>query len=221
MKLSRLTVVAGHYGSGKTNLAVNYAVYLRSRVERVTVCDLDIVNPYFRTKDAEALLHEKDIRLISSAFANTNVELPGIPPEARASFDDTEMYSVVDLGGDDRGAYALGRYAGLIADAEMWMVINMYRPMTASAEQLQGIMEEIEGASSARFTGIVNNSNLGAQTTARDVMASLEYAADASGLTGLPVVMTSAREELCAELSGEIENLFPLRIMVKPGWATD
>ena len=107
--MKRITLFAGHYGSGKTNIAVNYAFKLRQQGLEVAVADLDIVNPYFRTKDSEKELKEAGIRLLCSEFASSNVDLPTLPQGIYSVIDDRSEYAVMDIGGDDRGAYALGR----------------------------------------------------------------------------------------------------------------
>ena len=112
MDHARVTLFAGHYGSGKTNIAVNYALALRREVQRVTIADLDTVNPYFRTKDSERELQAAGVSLICSDYANTNLDMPALPQSLYAILDDTQTSVVVDIGGDDRGAYALGRFAG-------------------------------------------------------------------------------------------------------------
>ena len=114
MEHKRLTLFAGHYGSGKTNIAVNYAMLLADEGKRVCIADLDIVNPYFRTKDSESELSDKGVTLICSEYANTNVDVPAIPAESYRIVQDKSCYSVIDIGGDDRGAYALGRFADAI-----------------------------------------------------------------------------------------------------------
>jgi len=219
---ARITVFAGHYGSGKTNIAVNYALYLRRLGLRVGVFDLDIVNPYFRTKDSLRLLEENGIALVCSPYANTNVDLPAMPAQANRIFDDKGMYSVVDLGGDDRGACALGRYCGRLNEEEhldMLLVINKFRPLTADPDGVARMRGEIEAACGVRFTGIVNNSNLGRETQPGHVLGSLEYARAASGATGLPVKMTTARADIAQKLNGLIPGLFALDIVDKPGWS--
>ena len=110
MEHKRLTLFAGHYGSGKTNIAVNYALMLAKEGKKVCIGDLDIVNPYFRTKDSARQLEEAGVDLISPQYANTNVDLPALPAEAYRLVQDLDSYAVADIGGDDRGAYALGRY---------------------------------------------------------------------------------------------------------------
>ncbi|MBR2397621.1 MAG: hypothetical protein IKA97_02505, partial [Clostridia bacterium] len=136
IKAKRITLFAGHYGSGKTNIAVNYALYLKSLGYEVKIADLDIVNPYFRTKDSKERLENADIELISPTFANTNVDLPALPQEAYKLVQRRDFKAILDIGGDDRGAYALGRYTPYILeenDYEMVFVANFYRPLTTTA----------------------------------------------------------------------------------------
>ena len=214
----RITLFAGHYGSGKTNIAVNYALWLKEKYEKVVITDLDIVNPYFRTADSQDELTKAGIKLISSEFANTNVDLPALPQEAYAILDDKSAVAILDIGGDDRGAYALGRYESSIKeenDYEMLFVFNKYRPLTPDAESALEVMREIEVAGKIKFTAIVNNSNLGALTTKEDVLSSVSSADELSALSGLPVKMTTVDEKLFNVLNGEIENLFPLKLQKK------
>ena len=133
MRTKRVTLLAGHYGSGKTNIAVNLAMRQKAAGYSVTVADLDIVNPYYRTKDSEDELKAAGVPLISSPFANSNVDLPALPQELYRIVDETDEHMVVDIGGDDRGAYALGRFSSQLKaenDYEMILVINCYRPLT-------------------------------------------------------------------------------------------
>ena len=215
MNFKRVTLFAGHYGSGKTNIAVNYAVRIKEAGLDVCVADLDIVNPYYRAKDSEDELEKRGIHLISSVYANSNVDLPAIPQQMYSVIDNKETYAVMDIGGDDRGALALGRYAPSITEEnnyEMFFVINRYRPLTPDAESTVEVMREVEAAGGMKFTAIVNNSNLGEETTAEDVLASVAYAEEISRLTGLPVKMTTVKNELYEELSGRIENVMPLKL---------
>ena len=218
MQFKRITLLSGHYGSGKTNIAVNLARRLRASNENVAIADIDIVNPYFRTKDSQAELEKAGIRLISSPYAGSNVDLPALPDEVYAITDDRSVTAVVDVGGDDRGALALGRWRDAIlqeGDYEMLFVINCFRPLTATPEDAVEVMREIEIASGIPFTAVVNNSNLGDETTARDVLESGAYAANVCAISALPLKMTTVREELYPWLEGEIGNLFPLRLQEK------
>lgn len=214
----RITLLAGHYGSGKTNVAVNMAFALKKKYDRVLIADLDIVNPYFRTKDSQSALEDNGIRVICSEYANSNVDIPALPQEMYSIVDDKSYRSVVDIGGDERGALALGRYSEAISaenDYDMLLVINRYRPMTPDAASTLEIMREIEAAGKIRFTGIVNNSNLGADTTSEDVLNSMEYAADVSRAAGLPIAATCVMSELFDELKDKIPELFALDLQKK------
>jgi len=215
--MKRITLFEGHYGSGKTNIAVNFAEVLRKEHDRVMIVDLDIVNPYFRTTDSRQELEAKDIRVIASRFAGSNVDLPSVSDEVYAMLDDPTYLAVVDVGGDDRGAYALGRYTPSILqenDFDNLLVINMYRPLTHQLEDMLEVVKEIETASGLPFTGIVNNSNLGEETTPTDVLASVPYAEAVAKATGLDIRFTAAKESVCKELEG-IPHLFPLHLQNK------
>ncbi|MBO5207020.1 MAG: hypothetical protein J6K44_04595 [Clostridia bacterium] len=222
MDHKRLTLFAGHYGSGKTNIAVNYALSLAGEGKRVCIADLDIVNPYFRTKDSEGELSRAGITLISPRYANTNVDLPALPPESYRLVQDKSSFGVMDIGGDDRGAFALGRFAEAIkeeGDYRMAFVVNCYRPLTSTVEDALVIMREIEEAAGLKFTSIVNNSNLGRETTRETLLGSLDFVRELSRVTGLEVWMHTAEAEV-AKMISEIP-VFPLtlqkRIFDLPG----
>lgn len=216
MEYKRLTLIAGHYGSGKTNIAVNLSYELKDKgFNRVAIADLDIVNPYFRTKDSIEQLTEKGIELISSPYAGSNVDIPAIPQEMYALTDDTSISAIIDIGGDDRGALALGRYVPAIVkenDYSFYLVINCYRPLTGDVPSTLEIMKEIEQAAGIRFTGIINNSNVGADTKKEHILNSLDYANEVSKVSGLPLVMTTVEASLFDDLKDEIRNLFPLQL---------
>lgn len=204
MEHKRLTLFAGHYGSGKTNIAVNYAMLLADEGKRVCIADLDIVNPYFRTKDSEAELAARGIDLICSQYANTNVDLPALPPESYRLVQDKSCYGVIDIGGDDRGAYALGRFAGAIKaedDYRMAFVLNCFRPLTSTVDGAIEIMREIEAASGIKFNCIVNNSNIGSETTPEVVMEALDFAESVSRATGLPIWLHTAERRVADGIS--------------------
>ena len=219
MTYKRLTILCGHYGSGKTNIAVNMALDLRSKRDRVAIADLDIVNPYFRSKDSEDEFKQHDIRLICSEFASSNVDLPSMPADLYSITDDRELSVILDIGGDDRGAYALGRLRDAIKnenDYEMLMVVNRFRPLTPDAPSTVEVMREIEAACGIPFTGIINNSNLAAETDASAVLGSVKYAEEVSELSGLPVVLTTVEERLYDDLKDKISPLFRLRLQARP-----
>ena len=215
MQHKRVTLFAGHYGSGKTNIAVNYAIALKEQGERVAIADLDIVNPYFRTKDSRAALERAGVSLISSAYANSNSDMPSLPSETYSVFHNRDTCAVLDVGGDDRGALALGRYRPYLLeenDFEMLFVVNFHRPLTRVPEQAFEVLREIEIASKLSFSGLVNNSNIGRDTTSETVLKSQALALELSGICGLPIKMTCAEKKLCGELEGRVSDLFPLSL---------
>ena len=216
MEHKRLTLFAGHYGSGKTNIAVNYALHLAAEGKQVCIADLDIVNPYFRTKDSAKVLEAAGIHLISPQFANSNVDLPALPAEAYRLVTDRTTYGIMDIGGDDRGAYALGRYVpGILEENNyrMIFVANASRPLTRTPEDAMEVMAEIEAACGLKFTDLINNTNLGDLTTAETVLASREYMEKLSKLSGLPIFMTTAKADVAAQL--ELPDVLPLKLQEK------
>lgn len=218
MDFKRITLLCGHYGSGKTNVAVNIAFHLKKQYNNVCIADLDIVNPYFRAKDSLEEFEKNGIRLICSEYANSNVDIPALPQDIYTITADKTMRCVLDIGGDDRGALALGRIRDEILsenDYEMLMVINRYRPLTPDVASTLEVMKEIEAAAKIKFTGLVDNSNLGELTTKKDVLSSLAYADEVSKAANIPVVMTTVSEELFNQFDGEVEDLFPLTLQSK------
>ena len=214
----RITLFCGHYGSGKTNLAVNFAKKLKKEGKSVVIADLDIVNPYFRTKDSEGELKDLGIGLICSPYANSNLDIPALPASMYRTVEDKSTYAVIDVGGDDSGAVALGRLSEKIREEnnfQMIFVANFFRPLTRTAKEAYNILLEIEKACSLPFTAIANNSNLGNETTAEDIMKSDEKVRELSALCGLPVIMTSAVERLCEELDGCQGEVFPMTLQKK------
>jgi len=218
MEHKRLTLFAGHYGSGKTNIAVNYALHLAEEGLKVCIADLDIVNPYFRTTDSAKQLSEAGVELIHPQFANTNVDLPALPAEAYRLVTDKTSFGIMDIGGDDRGAYALGRYVPYILQENnyrMVYVANCYRPLTRTADDALEVMREIEAACGLQFTDIVNNSNLGSETTPDTVLDSLSFIERLSKISGLPVFLHTVKEDISQSLDKQLDPLFSLKLQEK------
>ncbi len=214
----RLYIICGHYGSGKTNVALNLAFHLKKSHKSVAIADLDIVNPYFRTKDSAEELAAAEIGLICSEYAGSNVDIPALPQDMYAITDKLDTKYILDIGGDDRGALALGRIAPKIKQEnnyEMLLTVNCFRPLTRDTASVLEVISEIEYAAKIKFTGIINNSNLGEETTADDVLSSVVYADDISKATGLPVVFTAVDERLVGAVKDKIQNVFPLKLQEK------
>ncbi len=202
--MKKVTIITGHYGSGKTNISVNLALETAKTGERVAVVDLDIVNPYFRTADFKDLFSDYNIDLITPMYANSNLDIPAI------SFDLERLtsekgYLIIDVGGDDSGSTALGRYKSVFdvlaesGDIDMLYVINKYRLLTKTPNEAVQLMREIEYTARFKHTGIINNSNLGEETDMQTVLDSLDYADEVSKQTGLPIVFTSSPCEFDCE----------------------
>ena len=217
-----INIICGHYGSGKTNFSLNLALRKKREGKTVDIVDLDIVNPYFRTADYKDFLVDNGIRVISPASAGTTLDAPALTSEIYSVFDDVDGYTVIDVGGDDVGASALGRFSKLIKALpepyEMIFVINKFRSMISEPEDAIEIMREIEAASRLNVTGIVNNSHLATITTAEDILGSLDYAKATAELAGLPLLATTAPANLAPELEGRVENLLPVEVIVKLPW---
>lgn len=218
----RVNIFMGHYGSGKTFISVNYAEALKGQGKDVAVYDLDIVNPYFRTVDARVRLLDNGIQLIASSFAQSNVDLPSINPASYQIIDDKLKFAVIDVGGDDRGALALGRFSEKIKEEDnyrAYFVLNKFRPETNTIDGALEIKEEIEQSAKIKFTAIVNNANLGDLTTEENVLSGFEFAKEFSKRVGLPLVFTSVREDLINEkIKKEIKNILPVKPIKYGNW---
>lgn len=215
MNIKRVTLFAGHYGSGKTNIAVNWAKYLKTQNKPVTIVDLDIVNPYFRTKDSKEEFEKLGIKLVCSEYANTNLDIPALPKEIYGAVADKSSYLIMDIGGDDVGAVAMGRYTPSILeenDYEMIYVANCFRPLTKTVSDTLEVMKEIEYASGIPFTAIVNNSNLGVETAPEDVVKSNVYAQELSKISNLPVLFTTVENSVAEFIGDKVPNIFPLEL---------
>lgn len=223
--IKRFTVVTGHYGCGKTNFCLNLALDLAKEHPEVTLVDLDIVNPYFRSSDRTPLLAAAGVRVIAPTFAGTTLETPSLPAAVNAVFDSTGIV-IFDVGGDDAGATALGRYSRDIEklDYDLLYVVNRYRSLTTTAAEAVDLLGEIETASHLRATGVVNNSHLQAETTVGTVLDSREYARDAAEMLGLPLVCTTVPRALASEFSDVpdeatfVHNRYPVGVYVRTPW---
>lgn len=218
-------IICGHYGCGKSNYSVNLALNMAKEGRKVMLCDLDLVNPYFLSSACEDILKENGVKVISTLYANTNVETPALPPDLNLVFE-TDMDVVMDVGGDDAGAVVLGRYAPFIEkiDYEMVYVVNKYRNLTATVEDTVEILREIEAASRCKATKVLNNSHLKQETTWETVKDSLEYADEVAKELNLPMEGVTVPSYLLKDdrVNEEIEKMnrkfIPVDIYVKAPW---
>jgi len=192
-----IILVTGHFGSGKTNVSVNMALSLAAAGHKVNIIDFDIINPYFRSADNLDELRAAGVRCIIPQYANTNVDIPSLPSEIYSVFERKDECTIFDVGGDSIGAAAISTYKRYIENTEhvMYNVINMYRPITETPNDVLEIVSEIEERSRFKTDALINNSNLGAQTDPSVVSASFDYAKKCAELCGIPLLCTSCFEE--------------------------
>ena len=196
--LKSCVIVCGHYGAGKTNLTVNLALAAAQSGEAVSVIDMDIVNPYFRTADFQELFREAGIQLIAPIYANTNLDLPVLPPSVGAAIREKTGRLFLDVGGDDDGAVALGGFSALLKERgySMLYVVNSRRELEPEPGEEAALLRRIQTASRLKVTHLVNNTNLGPETTSEVLLQSLPYLEEVSKRTGVPVLGAAAEERL-------------------------
>ncbi len=219
----RLNIFIGHFGSGKTEVAVNYALKMAQANNKTAIVDFDIVNPYFRTADAKEELEKNNIWVILPMYANTNVDVPALPSEIYSLFQKKEYKAVLDVGGDDLGAKAVSRFKEEILedDYEMYFVINTRREMTSSPEKIIEMIKVIEESANIKVTKLVNNSNLLDETTAEIILEGNRIIAEVSEMLGLPIGITAGLEDVLEQLdSSQLSNseLLPLRKQIHLPW---
>ena len=215
--MKRINIITGHYGSGKTEFAVNYAMSLQKNFQKTCICDMDIVNPYFRTNDAHTELEKEGIKVIAPDYAGTNLDLPTLPSDILSVFSDKDCHAVLDVGGDEDGAIALGQFYPYLKDEdyEMFLVVNAKRPDTQNADDIIKLAREIEIASRCRITALVNNANLSYLSSASDFDASFELLDEVSKRMNIPVKYVSSTPEILSELKNVEENKkFPLKLFM-------
>lgn len=190
----RITIFTGHFGSGKTEISINYALSQANekgeeRENKLSLVDLDFVNPYFRSREVKASLNQAGIRVVASAEDYFNTDVPAFSPVIGGVLADKESRVIVDLGGDDIGARAIGRFRSRIPDEDyqMCFVINPFRPFTSNAVEIRDLISKIETASRLKVTSIISNPNLGMETKAENIVSGHEIVADIARILHLPL----------------------------------
>lgn len=220
----RIQIITGHYGSGKTEFAVNLALKMAAEGEKTALADLDIVNPYFRSAEKRALLEQHGIRVIATSFSGY-VDLPAVSPEVLAIFDDPSYRGVLDVGGDPEGAHMLGRFEKQLAREEfdLLCVINANRPETRDAEKAILYLRAIEEACGQKVTGIVNNTHLCRETQTEDILKGAALCQAVAKECNLPIVYHTVENKfvnLVKDQLGEGEIL-PIEIFMRKPWEVD
>lgn len=217
----RLRFVVGHYGSGKTEFSVNYAVKLAGKGKKVALVDLDVVNLYFRSRERTEELEKLGIRVIGSSIKASAVDLPAISGEVVTPMQDESYEAVIDVGGDDDGARTLGRYEEYFIDGDydMFYVLNANRTETQTVEKSIEYLRKIEDMSRAKVTGIVNNTHMLKDTTIEDVQRGQELAEKVSKETGIPIKYISAIENVAKEIAEDLDGeVFPMTLWMREDW---
>jgi len=206
--MKRINIITGHYGSGKTEFAINLALSLKKQHENVVICDMDIVNPYFRTNDERKFLTDKGIRVISPDYASTNIDIPVLPGDILSVFSDKSVYAVLDLGGDDDGAVALGQYHRYLSaeSYDMFFVLNTLRPDTKDPDDIKALATNIELTSRAKITALVNNTNLSYLTESSHLVNSLEFSEKMANELGVDLRYVSGTKEILKDLPDNYKN---------------
>lgn len=205
---SKIYITVGHYGSGKTEYSVNLALALAKTHDKVVLVDLDIVNPYFRSNDSRELLESQGITVIAPDYAGTNVDIPALPAEIMRIFNIDDAVIIVDVGGDDDGAIALGRYKQFFdtADYEMSLVVNTRRPLSGTVEEIIEMKQNIEYASRLSVTNIIADTNLGIETTKEIIEEGYFLIKEAAQQMNLPVkyAVSAIDADFCEEINNKL-----------------
>ena len=221
-KDKRIRIIIGHYGSGKTEFSLNYALRLADESEnKVAIVDLDLINLYFRSREKAKLLEDKGIRVISSSIEGNAIDIPAVSGETFTAFQDESYDAIVDVGGDPAGARALGRYNEYInvGNYDMFFILNVNRQETQSVDKIIEYIRKIEDTSRNKITGLVSNSHLLQHTTKEDVLSGYQVALEVSKKTGIPLRYISALEHLIPELPSDLEGeLFPIKLYMREEW---
>lgn len=216
--LERITIICGHYGSGKTNFSLNLAIDMANKGKTVTIVDLDVVNPYFRSSDYKEMLQQKGIHIITPRYAGTNLDTPVLSAEIDSVFDIDDRMIIFDVGGDDAGAFALGRYSDKIKEQKYSFIylVNKYRNLTQKPQQAVEILDEIKAASKLNATHIVNNSHLQGLTEPSTIIDAMQYGKDIADILNLPLLCTTAPERLINSKELSEYELYYVEQIVKP-----
>ena len=217
----RFHIFCGHFGSGKSEIAVNFALKCKQEGKDVAIVDLDIVNPYFRTNDVREMLIASGIEVIAPQYANSNLDMPTVPADIMKVFNTGGKTVIFDVGGDEDGAYALGRYLEFFKKEpyRMYLVANAKRPLTGTPEEICQIAGEIETASRLKFTDAVNNTNIGGMSTADVLLSGSNAVEKVAEMLGIPVSMYCIKRGVDGDLPEDIKaKLFEIDIQIKMPW---
>jgi len=227
--MKRITAIAGHYGSGKTEFSVNLAFDLKKEKEKVAILDMDIANPYFRSRERQKMMESEGISVIYNTFGfDITEDLPAITAAMRGPLENTDFTTVVDIGGNDSGARVLKQFEKYFRrdDCELLCVLNANRPETDTVEGMIEHLQSIEIETGLKFHGIINNTHLLRETTANDIIKGYKLCKQVSDKLGIPIVWNTCREDLLDELTHlisdqkleDLDNIYPIKLYMRPSW---
>ena len=222
----RIRIIVGHYGSGKSEFSVNYAMQLakqnKDSNKKVAIADLDVVNPYFRSREKEDLLAQIGVESFSSPLKNSTLDLPAVSAEIRKPVIDETYEYVMDVGGDDVGARVLGSIKDIMkkSDYDMFLIINANREYTTNVDEVIRYMRSIMGASGLNITGLINNTHLLWDTSTEDILKGEKLAKEVSEKTGIPLKYTVCPSYLdISTIKDEISSeIFTVDMIMREKW---
>lgn len=226
--MKRVTLITGHYGTGKTEVSVNLVVDLKKKYDKVAILDLDIANPYFRSRERQKALEEMGIDIHFNSFGyDITEDLPALSATLKAPLENKEYRVIADVGGDYSGAMVLNQFKKYFTDEEtdMLCVINANRPETSTLEGCLMHINSIQAETGLQMKGIINNTHLLNETTADDIIKGYKLCREVSKETGLPVFFSTCREDLLDDLEkAKAENglddmkIYPIKLYMRPSW---
>ena len=218
---ARILVLVGNYGSGKTEISLNLALKLARRGEKVTLVDLDIVNPYFRSSERTELLEKEGVKVYAPSFAMSTVDVPSLPADIQAVFADKSRRVIFDVGGDDTGAAALGQYKPYFDqdDVEVLFVVNAFRPLSGDADSVCDLMLRVAGRSRLSPTAVINNANVAWETEESDLVRGEELLREVSTRMNLPIAYLCAKQDILDKLPDHLSGeRIAIDILMRPEW---
>lgn len=219
-KLKRISIFAGNFGSGKTEITLNYAAKIHETGAKVAVVDLDLINPYFRTRLVKKSFEDKGIRVVSPEGKLANADVPALSPAIYGVLEDQNSYGVFDVGGGDIGSVVLGRFTDQLNEGtfNFFLVVNTCRPFTRDTDGIITVLREIEKTCRLKFTAIVSNTNLGPETDTATVLEGYRITSEAARILNLPVAFVCVLENLAGSLKGIDVPVLPLTMFMKVPW---
>ncbi len=219
----RIKIFVGSFGSGKTEIAINYSIYCRKNYNQVAIVDLDIVNPYFRSREAKNVLNLEGVKVIAPEGEMAYADLPLISPEVKGLIQNSDYHLILDVGGDDIGTVILGNFKSFIEklDYEMLLVVNSYRPFTQSVPQIKQMAQEIENTSRLKINGIVSNPNLSSQTDKETIKKGHILIKQAAQKLNLPIKFICIDERFSQKIKQENfeESIFYIKRFMHLPWS--